>query len=110
MNTAKMTFHSIARMKTRCGTSRSASQRLAGVALTYGATRSEVTGQLNRYLTKVYHNGTGFAGQYAENIRAYGDKLYVFSDSVLITVLQLPQQFIPQVKRITQQKKKGAAQ
>lgn len=106
MYAAKMTHHSIARMKSRCGTSKSASQKLAGAALTYGAVHTEVVGQLHRYFTK-------YACQDSKNIRnlrAYGDKLYVFDHDVLVTVLQLPTQFVPQVKRITQQKKRGTLQ
>lgn len=106
MNAARMTFHSKSRMKTRCGTGKAASQRLADAALAYGAAHSEVNGQLNRYFTKVYLNGTGRPGSYANNLRAYGDKLYVFQGDVLITVLQLPSQFIPQVKKITENKRK----
>ena len=106
MYAAKMTHHSIARMKTRCGTSKSASQKLAGAALTYGAAHTEVVGQLHRYFTRYSQEGE----PETRNLRAYGDKLYVFNEDVLVTVLQLPTQFVPQVKRITQQKKRGSLQ
>lgn len=100
-----MTAHSFARMKSRCGTSKSASCRLADAAFTYGATNAEVYGRLNRYFAKVNRNGAVDHGRTSGNLRAYGDKLYVFSEDVLVTVLQLPPHFIPQVKRITAKKK-----
>lgn len=60
-------------------------KRLAGIAMERGLSHAETTGKLNRYVTSLYMNGHN-----ANNIRIYGDFVYLFKGGTLITVLALP--------------------
>lgn len=77
--------HAETRLRERCGINRKSAQRIAEKAFNEGIQHSQTKGNLKKWVTSLYfHNKT------ANNIRLFGDKAYIFSDSVLITVLQIP--------------------
>ena len=81
-----LTNHAKTRMKQRCGLSKKSSKRMAEKALECGIKHSETTGRLHKYMSGLYvaHKRKG------ADIRIYGDKVYIFCEDVLITVLQVP--------------------
>lgn len=80
------------------GLSKKAAMRMAEKAYTEGVTHSETKGNLNRWVTKLY-----FANRLA-NIRLYGDKAFVFSNTILINVLQIPQNLTKNIKSLITQR------
>jgi hypothetical protein len=81
----EITAHGHRRIKQRCGKSM---DRLAQIAFERGLTHSETSGVLGRYIDSLYlYNGT------ANNIRLYGDKIYVFCNDILVTVLDTPRKY-----------------
>lgn len=63
-------------------------KRLAAKAMSEGMTRFETQGPLRRYLDALfYYNGS------ADNLRVWGEKVWVFSGNTLITVLDLPNKY-----------------
>ena len=78
--------HGERRARERAGVPKKAVERMAQRALTEGIGYSEATGGLKRYLYWLYkkYDGNG------NNIRVYGDKVYIFHDAILITVLNVP--------------------
>lgn len=93
----EITAHGHRRMKQRCGKSM---DRLATIAFERGLCLSETSGSLRRYITSLYlFNCT------ADNIRLYGDKVYIFSGEILITVLDTPREYRETVRRLMEKKK-----
>ena len=94
----KTSKHAKGRIKERCGLGKDSGDRLAAIALEKGLKRSEATGQLGRYMDKLF-----FTNPDAGNIRIYAEKVWVFSGDKLVTVLYIPQnlrdQANTQVKR-----------
>lgn len=70
------------------GVPRSAVRKLASKAMSEGFTRHDFSGSLRRYLDALYHYNTN-----ANNIRVWSEKVWIFSDQTLITVLDLPQRY-----------------
>ena len=101
---AQVTKHATSRMRHRFSSKKKAGKKMADIALKYGACYNDVDGELAFHFRKVFRGG-GHNCRKANNIRAYGDRIYVFSGNILITVLDLPDKFIPQVKQITTAKK-----
>ena len=90
-----VTDHGCKRIRSRCGASKKAAGKIAEDAFKNGITHAETTGSLNRYITSLYfHNKT------ANNIRVFNDKVFIFSNEVLITVLNLPKRYHKIVKKI----------
>jgi hypothetical protein len=65
------------------------------LAAVKGIEHKDTVGRLNRYLSKLY-----FTERKANNIRIYGEHIYLFHDSTLITVLLLPNIFKKHVHSI----------
>lgn len=85
---AKVTRHADKRMRKRVGINRSAVEKIARKAMTDGYTRHDFSGSLRRYLDYLYHYN-----EEANNIHVYAEKVWIFSDNTLITVLDLPQRY-----------------
>jgi len=81
----KITKHAENRAKERLSWGRKAIKRMAVIALSKGEIHKNAKGRLNRYLNKIYLNGSK-----ANNVRIYGEVIYLFHNNILITVLQLP--------------------
>jgi hypothetical protein len=92
-----ITRHAKRRIKIRCGKSM---DRLAEIAFNRGLTHAETTGSLNKYVTYVHMKNTE-----ANNIRLYGDKIYIFCNEVLITVMEIPHKYRVLVKKLIDKRK-----
>ena len=77
--------HAKKRLRERCGLKKRSVQRMAEKAFTNGIRHSDTRGRLNKWVTSLY-----FYNKTADNIRLYGDKAYIFADSTLVTVIQIP--------------------
>lgn len=81
----RVTRHALERAKERSGLSKSAARNLATRALECGLTRSDVVGPLGYYLDgRLRSHGHG------NNMRVYGENVFIFHNEVLITVFPLP--------------------
>lgn len=87
--TTEITRHGRKRCRERMGISKRAVDRSAEMALQYGIGHREARGRLRHYIERLYNLKAG-AGN---NIRVYADKVYVFHDDILITVLNLPTEY-----------------
>lgn len=78
--------HGAKRARERVGLPKRAVERNAQRALTEGIGYREATGALRRYISWLYelYDGNG------NNIRIYNGYVYVFHDTLLITVLFVP--------------------
>lgn len=96
---ATVTRHARQRMRERRGTKGDASHadRIAERALADGISYKDVAGRLHRYLTALHM-------QAGHEIRIYGNQVYVFADTVLVTVLPLPRRYEEQVAKIRRRK------
>ena len=92
--------HAKERLKERCGIQKKIVYKVAEKALSHGITHSQTKGRLNKWVTSLY-----FKNKNANNIRLYGDKAFIFNDDVLITVLQIPQDLMKNLKNMIKEKK-----
>jgi len=96
----QVTMHGKNRMRQRCGIKSKSVVRLAGIAFEKGLTHADVSGSLSGYLTSLYY----FNGQ-ANNIRLYGDKIYIFCNDVLVTVYDTPRRYQNTVNNLMRKKR-----
>lgn len=84
-----VTRHGAKRSRQRVGIPKKAVDRNAEQALTRGIGHSEARGRLRHYIEMLYarYDGNG------NNIRIYNGFVYVFHDTILITVLNLPAEY-----------------
>ena len=95
-----VTAHAKHRAIKRCGIKGKGVDRLARIAFENGLTHADVSGSLKGYITSLYN----FNGQ-ANNIRMYGDKIYIFCNDVLVTVYDTPRRFQNTVNAIMRKKR-----
>lgn len=76
--------HAIKRAKERMGLNKDAIIRLASLAFEKGKSHSDTTGSLHRYLDKVY-----LLKHEANNMKIYGEFLYLFSNNILVTIFKI---------------------
>lgn len=100
---ADITRHGRKRCRERVGISKRAVDKNAERALEYGIGHRESRGRLRHYIEYLY-NAEGGNGN---NIRVYADKVYVFHNDILITVLNLPTEYR---RTATEQQKRQNAQ
>lgn len=84
MKKVKVTNHAKKRIIERAGINKRSVIKSAERAFTCGLEHSDLTGILKKYIDKIY-----LKEKKANNIRIYGDKVYLFYDKTLITVLNL---------------------
>lgn len=98
------TLHAQERFKERRGLPKKALDKVAETAHKYGVERLEATGRLRRYMDYVtkFHN-------YAGEVRAFGEYMYVFSSSNgnLITVYDLPNAYRKSVNKAVKRKRES---
>lgn len=82
---ANITYHGEQRVKDRIGLSKKKSNDIAEKALQFGITHSEAKGSLKRYFDKLF-----FKNRAANNIRIYHEKVFIFNNNTLVTVIDLP--------------------
>ena len=85
----KITNHGEERIRKRTGVPRKAVDRMAKRALIEGVGRCKFSGSLRRYLDGMYHA----YDESANNIKVWGEKVWIFNGDVLITVMDLPQRY-----------------
>ena len=96
----QITEHGAERMRERCKVKRKSVARLAKIAYEKGLTHADTSGALNGYIDSLY-----FYNRQANNIRLYGDKIYIFCNDVLVTVYDTPKRFMPVVNKLMRRKK-----
>lgn len=88
-----VTYHARKRMKGRMGANKSSVERMADIAYKKGIRHSDTTGDLHRWMDAQY-----LSERIANNMRIYGETLYIFRDQTLITVLHVPNKMRKQVR------------
>ena len=81
-------------MKQRCGVGKHSINRMAKKVYDFGIKHSETTGNLKKWVDRLY-----FYNQTANQIRLYGDKAYIFHNQILITVVQIPHRLVKEMQR-----------
>jgi len=82
---SRVTQHAGKRIRERVGVNKKSIQTVADRALTRGLDHNELTGKLKRYIDKLW-----FRSKTANNMKVYAEKVYIFRDTTLITVVPLP--------------------
>lgn len=90
-----VTKHAKQRMKKRCGLNEKSADRMAKVALEKGLRHKDLTGNLKKWVDRLY-----FYNETANNIRLYGDKAYIFHGDKLITVIQIPHNLVKEADKL----------
>ena len=101
MAVCAVTRHAERRTRERVGIPKKAVRRAAARAMTQGVKRVETDGGLRRYLDWLYWHGNGSVN----NIVVYGDKVYLFNDDTLVTVLNVPTAHAKQAVKIMRRRK-----
>lgn len=96
-----VTNHAKDRMKQRCGLNEKSSVRIAMIAYEDGLRHGDLTGNLKKWVDSLY-----FKNRSANQIRLYGDKAYIFHDTKLITVLQIPHNLVKEANKLRKRKVK----
>jgi hypothetical protein len=81
----KNTYHSVDRAKERLSFNSDTLERLSKKALIDGIKHSEANERLRKYFDSLF-----LERRTANNIRIYGENVYLFHDETLITVFQVP--------------------
>lgn len=95
-----LTAHAQQRLKERCGLQKKSKERIAAKVFEKGLSIEETNGSIRKWMTMVFYNNTN-----VNNIRLYGDKIYLFADQTLITVLFVPKHLRTRVSQLSQNKK-----
>lgn len=82
---SNVTTHAGKRIRERIGVNKKSVQTISDRALQRGLSHADLTGKLKRYVDKLYLNG-----EVANNIKVYAEKVYLFRNTTLITVISLP--------------------
>lgn len=91
-----ITEHAYLRASERLSLSRDSLNKLSERALNSGLSASNFKhGKFKRYLDHLY-----FKYRKANNIKIYGDVIYLFRNKVLITLYQLPNEFKKAVVKV----------
>jgi hypothetical protein len=80
-----ITDHAYDRAKERLSLNKSAIDRLALTAYEKGLKHSEAKSHLYKYVTKIW-----MSYKTANNVRIYGENIFLFHDNILITLYQVP--------------------
>lgn len=89
-----VTHHAEERTK-RVVTSKKKALEIAEEAFGFGIKHEETTGRLRKYLTGLY-----LQERTANNIRIHHQKVFLFNNNILITILNLPQNLNNSVESI----------
>lgn len=81
-----VTTHAKRRLKERCGINKKSALKMAERAFTKGIAFENASTELKKYISRVYlcH------GKMCNNIRIYGNMVYIFDNRTLITVYPIP--------------------
>lgn len=84
----KLTHHAADRADERVSWPKGVTEKMAEKAFNVGIRRADVSGSLNRYLFYLEKNG-----QIADTARIYGEHVYLFRGSVLVTIFPLQSKY-----------------
>ena len=102
---SKVTLHAGKRIRERMGVKKKSIQTISDRAYLKGLNHNETAGHLKRYIDKLY-----FRSKTANNIKVFAEKIYLFNEKTLITVVPLPTSLkriankLAQSKKLTQDK------
>lgn len=94
-----ITTHAYEKGKERLSLRAAALDTLALRAYTQGIAHKDTTGRLNKYITSLY-----FKYGKANNTKIYGDVIFLFHGSILLTLYQLPNEYKKSIRKITGRK------
>ena len=100
MNNIIITDHASKRIKQRMGIKKKAQYKTVERAYSKGIRHCEVNGRLKRYVDKAY-----LSHGKSNNIRIYGDNMFLFHNNVLLTVCVLPTDLKSVANKISHYKK-----
>jgi hypothetical protein len=99
-----VTKHAQERLKERMGVNKQAGDRLAKIAMEKGLTHAETNGRLKSLLDDIF-----LKHKTANNMRIYSEKVFLFHDEILITVLPLDQEYKRIALKLCKRKKENEA-
>ena len=91
---AQITNHGKKRMYQRAGITKGSADKMAKKILQNGFTHAETRGSLNHFLYRKWKDH-----HFANNMRVYGNQLYIFRNESLIAVLMIPEPIMQDMKR-----------
>lgn len=80
-----ITKHAYKRAKKRLRWSKETLNKMAATSLEKGLSHSDCKGRLNRYVTRIWNKNKN-----ANNIKIYGENIFIFRDLILITIYRVP--------------------
>lgn len=92
-NCCNVTEHAYERAKERLNWRPKTLDKMAQRAFNEGVQHKDTKGTLHRYITKLR-----FKYKYCNNIRIYGENIYIFCDHKLITLYRLQAKLIKHIK------------
>lgn len=99
-NKVVMTKHAERRIRQRLGINKKATEKAAEKALQFGVNHSEAKGKLSKHLDGIF-----LLNYRPTNMRVYNHAVYLFRNTVLITVLPLPKHLWVAADKLQRQKK-----
>jgi hypothetical protein len=91
----KLTKHATNRIKERIGIPKSSAEKMGNLALTKGICHNQTSGSFRKYFDFLYLSHGN-----ANNVRVYGEMVYLFNNETLITVFPLPNEYKKIIKKI----------
>lgn len=88
-----VTEHAFEKGKERLSLNKKSLEKLANLAFDKGLKHSDMKAYLKKYIDKMY-----FRNKSANNIRVYGEVLFIFVEDRLVTLYQLPQNLKKYIK------------
>lgn len=95
----RITRHSASRIKSRCGHAGKHVGKLVRKSLERGITHADASGGLRHYLDTTY-----LKYRTATNMRVFANNVYLFAGRTLVTVLNLPPEYIAEYEAVQRMK------
>ena len=89
-----ITTHAQRRLKERAGMNKNTAKKVAERAYCTGISFDNASSDIRKYISRVYMSHD----KIANNIRIYGNIVYIFDNRTLITVFQMPQELVKQIE------------
>lgn len=98
-----ITDHAFERAEERLNIGKKSLERFANKAYAQGIKHADTKGKLKKYITKIWA-----VDKEVNNVRIYGENVFLFVDNRLITLYQLPNEFKKYVKVFVNKREKTA--
>lgn len=89
-----ITKHAETRLKERCGLNKKSIKRISQKAFNNGLPGEKAKGELKKWTKSIRRRNEAI-----NNVRIYGDKIFLFDGYTLITVLQIPYSVMKQLNK-----------